>query len=307
MKLTGKKAFIIGFVLHALVLCVLIFTATMVFGKPSTKQELDALLIDVSIPENFKAKRVVSLGPAATEIMFAINAQDKLVGRTDLCNYPLESQSVPSVGGFNGQSISLEAIVDKKPDLVILYAGMHDYLVKSLLQSGIKVFTSDANSIEQVEKEILEIGKITDRKKEAEAAVESMRKKLSEVKAGLLENSALREKKVFWQVYDEPLMTVGNSSFINDIIENAGGKNIFDDIDQAYPVINMEEVIKRQPEFFVCVQNYSKQTDEEIKKRFGVEKIILINPQDEDIYVRPGPRCVEAVEKLADVLWNEKD
>ncbi|MCR5386349.1 MAG: helical backbone metal receptor [Treponema sp.] len=259
---------------------------------------------------DFTAERVVSLGPAATEIMFALNAGDKLVARTDLCNYPPEAASIKSIGGFNGQSISLETIIDCKPDLVILYEGMHDYLVEPLESDGIKVYVSRANSIEQVLKEISEIGKLVGREKQAEDEITRMTDRLVYISAEwhleqISDDSTLKNNTVFWQVYDEPLMTVGKKSFISDIIEYAGGKNIFDDIEQPYPVITMEEVINRKPEFFICVQNYSKQTKDEIEKKFGIKKVIVIPPEKEDIFVRPGPRCVEAVEKLSGLLWNE--
>ena len=84
--------------------------------------------------------RIVTLGPAATEIVFAIGAQDQLVARTDLCDYPADVSKYPSVGGFAGNTISLEAIISYEPTLVYLFAGMHDYLVQPLKDAGIEAY-----------------------------------------------------------------------------------------------------------------------------------------------------------------------
>ena len=174
------------------------------------------------------ARRIVSLGPSATEILFAINAEDQIAARTDLCDYPPEAKKICSVGGFSGSTISLEAILCVEPDLVYLFAGMHDYLIQPLKNLGIKVFVSDANSIQSVKNEILEIGKITGHQDEAEKVVLQMNLKIESVHSYVVQKKAETKKEkpsVYWEIWNAPLMSAGKNSFINDIIKYAGGKN----------------------------------------------------------------------------------
>ena len=102
-----------------------------------------------------KKQRIVSLGPSATEIIFAIGAQDQLVARTDLCDFPPQAKNVPSVGGFAANTISLESIISFEPTLVYLFAGMHDNFVQPLKDLGISVYVSNATCINDVKNEIL--------------------------------------------------------------------------------------------------------------------------------------------------------
>ena len=149
--------------------------------------------------------RVVTLGPAATEIIFAIGAQDTLVARTDLCDYPPEAANYPSVGGFAGNTISLEAIIGYEPTLVYLFAGMHDFLIQPLEDLGIKVYVSDAVSIEAVKKEVLEIGELTGHQKGAQKVVKQMDATLARTeKAGCsncLLGSMARANDERWKKY----------------------------------------------------------------------------------------------------------
>ncbi|MBQ1661883.1 MAG: ABC transporter substrate-binding protein [Treponema sp.] len=122
-------------------------------------------------PEKKADIRIVSLGPSATEILFAIGANDELVARTDLCDYPEEAKDISSVGGFSGNTISLESILSFEPTLVYLFAGMHDFLIEPLEAANIQVYVSNANSIDAVKTEILDMGKITGHEKQAQSVI----------------------------------------------------------------------------------------------------------------------------------------
>ena len=251
-----------------------------------------------------KDVRIVSLGPAATEIIFAIGAQDQLVARTDLCDYPPEASKIASVGGFSGNTLSLESIISFEPTLVYLFAGMHDVFVKPLEELGIEVYVSNATSIEAVKNEVLDIGKLTGHEKEAQKVVKEMDTKLSrtekmyKVKAGKADGKL---PTVYWEVWHSPMMSCGKNSFMDDIITKAGGKNIFGEEEYAYPMVSEEAVLLADPDFiFYSGDGMGGGEPSDIFKPKGG----MYYMGDDDSFVRSTPRCADAVEKLAAILWK---
>ena len=247
--------------------------------------------------------RIVSLGPSATEVIFAIGAQDLLVARTDLCDYPPEAKNIPSVGGFAGNTLSLESIISYEPTLVYLFAEMHEGFVKPLQDLGIQVYRSNATSIEAVKNEVLDIGKLTGHEKQAQKVVKEMDEKLNRTKK-MYEAKIDADAKlptVYWEVWHSPMMSCGKNSFMGDIISKAGGKNIFADEEQAYPIINEEAVLLANPDFiFYSGDGMGGGKPSDIFKPKGG----IYYMGDDDSFVRSTPRCADAVEKLAAILWN---
>lgn len=250
--------------------------------------------------------RIVSLGPSATEILFAIGAEDELVARTDLCDFPDEAKDIPSVGGFSGNTISLESILSFEPTLVYLFAGMHDFLIEPLETAGIQVYVSNANSIDAVKTEILDMGKITGHEKQAQSVINEMDKKLDEAKKITEKKSGGKSEKfprVYWEIWHEPMMSVGRDSFINDIIQRAGGKNIFADEEYAYPMVSEEAVLYAAPDFIFYTGDGmgGGKPSENLSAPKGIFFM-----GDDDGFVRSSPRAADAVLKLAKIIWEEK-
>ena len=248
--------------------------------------------------------RIVSLGPAATEIIYAIGAQDLLVARTDLCDYPPEAAEKPSVGGFAGNTLSLESIISYEPTLVYLFAEMHEGFVKPLQDLGIQVYRSNATSIEAVKNEVLDIGKLTGHEKEAQKVVKDMDAKLSRTEKMYKAKMAKADgklPKVYWEVWHSPMMSCGKNSFMDDIIVKAGGKNIFGEEEYAYPMVSEEAVLLADPDFiFYSGDGMGGGEPSDIfKPKGGVYYM-----GDDDSFVRSTPRCADAVEKLAAILWK---
>lgn len=245
--------------------------------------------------------RIVTLGPAATEIVFAIGAQDQLVARTDLCDYPADVSKYPSVGGFAGNTISLEAIISYEPTLVYCFAGMHDYLVQPLKDAGIEVYLSNAVSIDAVKQEVLDIGKLTGHEKQAQKVVKGMDATLNRTAKYIKSKSKGKAApKVYWEVWNDPMMSAGKNSFMNDIIQKAGGNNIFGNLNEAYPMVSEEAVLLADPDYiFYSGDGMGGGKPSEIfEPKGGVHYM-----GDDDRFVRSTPRCVDAVEKLAKILW----
>ncbi|HAO30436.1 MAG TPA: hypothetical protein DCQ43_03705 [Treponema sp.] len=249
------------------------------------------------------ANRIVSLAPANSEILCAVGAYDQIVARTDFCDFPAELSKKPSVGGFDGKTVSVETILAYQPDFVYGTSGMHDFLKQPLEAAGITLYLSKADSVEAVIAEIRTIGKITGHAAQAESLASSMQKELSAIKKAVAKEA---KPTVYYEVWGNPYMTVGNKSFINGIIQAAGGTNIFASVDGDYPMISEESVIAQNPQFII-IPNMNGETKKSISSRRGWADIQAVKDGnvyfiDSDVYSRPGPRVIEAIKNIAQIL-----
>lgn len=246
-------------------------------------------------------KSIVALSPSAAEILFAVGAGDQVSAVSEFTDYPAEAAAKPVVGGFDGKTLSIETIMSFKPDLVYLTEGMHNFLIATLESNGIAYYISKGESIASVEQEILDVGKLTGHDKEAKKVVDGMEKKLAKVakKSGA-------PVKVYYEVWNAPYMSVGTTSFINDVIVKAGGENIFGDLTDAYPMVSEESIISRQPAV-ILIPSSSGQAASSVALRNGWADIPAVKNGkvfvvDDNVYTRPGPRIADVVEEMAGLL-----
>ena len=249
---------------------------------------------------SFSYERVVSLSPSGTEILFALGLNDKLVARTDFCNFPEEAKKIDSVGGFDGKSFSIETVLSYNPDFVYLTNVMHNHLVNTLESLGIKVYLSDVNSIEDIFVEIKEVSKLFGIEETGKKYIDKMSSELGDIKKDKI------QKTIYCEIFNSPFLTCGKKSFINDIIEYAGGKNIFDFLDSSYPQVSEEIIIVSNPQI-ILAPDYSETDLEKIYNRNAWQNIDAIKNKKAfsvsgDIFTRPGPRVVEAVKLLKEIL-----
>ena len=243
---------------------------------------------------NNYAQRIVSLVPAITETIFEINAQNQLAARTDFCNFPAEANSISSVGGFDGKSISLEKILSYKPDLVCIADGMHNHLIKPLENFGIKVFISSAQNLSDIFSEIEGLAELTGHQQEASLCINRIKEQLSQAES-LMKSQSPDKLRVYWEISSNPFFTCGNQSFISDLLQILGIRNIFSDIDKAYIQVNEESIIKRQPDIILFPDYHANNTVTHIKNRKNWQYVPAVSngriyPVDSDLFSRPGPR-----------------
>ncbi len=300
----------------------LILTLTFVNGcKKSEKTE--NLAVEQKIPQ-----RIICLSPASAEICFAVGAGDKVVACSEFCDYPEEVKNVPVVGGFDGKTLSLEKILSFKPDFVYLTSGMHDFLISVLEENGINYYVSVADSVDSVMKEISDIGKITGNENKAQEINAGIENIIDSVKGvaemcsaeGVAEkptaqrglwsegeaSPTLENKKIYWEVWNAPYMSAGRKSFINDVIVVSGGKNIFDDLDEAYPIVSEESLIARAPDI-ILIPASSALTVDSVKGRIGWQNIPAVKNDkifilDDNLYTRPGPRIGLVIKELSEII-----
>lgn len=255
---------------------------------------------------------IISLAPSNTEIVFAVGAGDKLIGRTDYCNFPPETASIESIGGF--WNPDKEKIVILNPDIV-LAAKLHDQMgdVAWLEEKGLKVITLDPKTLSGILDNISLVGELTGKEAEASQVVTDMQSRIDYVRdrtAGLSEEQKPRVLHVTWH---DPLWTAGQDTFINVIIEAAGGINIFDDLTGDVQV-DVEAAVTRNPGVITVVTGHGEAmrtsydyviADDSLFKNTDAYmngRIYLINA---DLACRAGPRIIEALELFARFIHPE--
>lgn len=252
--------------------------------------------------------KIVSLAPNNTEVLFALGLGDKVVGVTSYCDYPEEAKTKEVVGDFQGNN--LEKIIDLEPDLVLVYGSGNEEENKVLNDAGIKVLGFMPETIESVMKDIETVGKAAGKSKEAAEIIQAMNNKKEEI---INKVKGQEEVKVFYEIWHDPLMAAGKGSFMDELIALAGGKNIAEDAEGAYPQYDLEQLVERDPEIYLAAQDMPDKTVESIKARPGFDSISAI--KNDRVYVfegneanlvsRPGPRIIETLEVIAKAIHPE--
>lgn len=250
-------------------------------------------------------QRVISLAPSNTEILFAVGAGDQVVGVTEFCNYPPEAQTRETVGGLSAKTISIEKIVSLEPDLVFSVGELQRSVIEALDQAGIPVFALDPEGIDGVYKNIEMVGRLTGHEAEAANVVTEMKDRIAAVTEKTQAIPEDERPAVFYEVWHEPLMTAGPTTFIGKLIELAGGENIFAGVSEEYPQVSAETIVQHDPEVILGPDSHAEElTAEKIKARPGWEDIEAVQEGriylvDGDMVSRPGPRLVDILEVIA--------
>jgi len=260
--------------------------------------------------------RIVSLAPSNTEILFAVGAGDKVVGVTDYCNYPydfsawIEAGNLSSVGDY--WTPNMEAIVSLEPDL-ILAAFAQEEVVNTLRGMGYKVLVLDPDNIDDILKDIALVGRATNKDVEAGILVNNLRQRIDAVVNKVAD--ATPTPKVYYEVWYDPTWSVGSESWENELIEKAGGINIFADQNLDYFMPSSEALIERNPDVIIFPLGHGAEppfwgTFDQVKARPGWDVMSAVQNNrlytiDADIIARPGPRIVNALETLAQIIHPE--
>lgn len=250
-------------------------------------------------------KRVVSLAPSVTETLFALGLNDRLVGVTTFCDYPAEARQLPQIGAF--MNPSLEAIVTKRPDLVIGVIGATDPVqAREMERLGLKVALISVVGLNDILNSIKSIARLLGREEAGERLVTRIGAQIQEVKKRVGQ-APLRS--VLMVVGIRPLVAVGKKNFIDELITLAGGKNIAGNASQPWLNLPEEYVVAKAPQVIIEAGMGSEREDS--SKRWGDlrsvpavrESRIYSYPSDK--ILRPGPRVGEALAELAGLIHPE--
>ena len=194
------------------------------------------------------AQRIVSLAPHITENLFAIGAGGRVVGTVDFSNFPEAAKRIPRVGGY--EKIDLEAVAALRPDLVIAWeSGNIASHVAKLKAIGLPVLLTDTKRIEDVPADLERLGELSGARDEARAAAAQFRSRLAALTA---RHAARPRVATFYQVWNQPLMTVGGGQIISDAIHLCGGDNVFAGLRQMAAAVTVEAVLAANPEAIVA-------------------------------------------------------
>ncbi|HEU6456051.1 MAG TPA: cobalamin-binding protein [Roseateles sp.] len=190
------------------------------------------------------ARRIVSLAPHITETLYAVGAGSQIVAAVEYSDYPEEAKQLPRVGGYS--RVDVEAVVAQKPDLVIGWqSGNAPGTIEKLRALGIPVFLSQPNSIDDIAGNLERIGELSGNDKAGREAAARLRTRLALLKKQYSSRAPVR---VFYQVWEKPLMTVSSKQIISDVIKLCGGENVFADLAAISPTISVEAVLAANPE-----------------------------------------------------------
>ncbi len=257
-------------------------------------------------------KRIVSLAASNTEIIFAIGAGDRLVGRDEFSDYPVEALDVESIGSLY-PNVNTEVLVALQPDLVLAAGITNPDDVTALLELGLTVYaTSFASTLDDIYADVLAVGELTGETTAAQAVVHDMQARVRAVEKFTATVSA--RPTVFYEIdATDPSKpwTSGPGSFIDLLITTAGGVNIGAISGEAYWQISLEELVQQDPQIIVLGSSkYGRQTPGVVAKRAGWGHIAAViagdvHTFDDDLVSRPGPRLVQGLEALASIFHPE--
>ena len=251
------------------------------------------------------ARRIVSLAPHATELLFAAGAGERVVGVVAGSNFPPEAARLPVIGDVF--ALDLERIVALKPDLIVTWPYTTTPQVAMLRDRGIAVFTTDPRTIDGIAADLERLGELAGTRSEAQRAVAAFRAAVADATRTVAQRRRLR---VFYQIWDTPVFTIGGGSLITQAIAACGGDNVFAGLALPAPTVSVEAVLAGRPDVIVAgTDGAARPTWLDAWTRWRE----LPAARDGNLFVvdanllhRPGPRFAEGVAQLCGVLGRAK-
>lgn len=249
--------------------------------------------------------RIVSLAPSVTEMLFAVGAGDQVVAVTRFCDHPTPARRLPKIGGITPLTIDLERIVSLRPELVLSSGDGQEGVLAGLARLGIPGRVLPAASLAEVFDRLLEVGHLTGHADRARRLRDELERRVERVRRSVARRASSARPRVLFLLWDRPLTTTGRS-FVSELIELAGGDNVFAELTLAFPEVSLEAVIVRDPQVILAPDDVRLDL-EALRRRPGWERISAVRAGriyrvPGDAISRPGPRLVDALEILADLL-----
>lgn len=252
-------------------------------------------------------KRVVSLAPNITEIIYDLNCEDRLKGVTSYSDFPKAAQQLPKVGTY--VYLDLEKIVSLKPDLCIgIKDGNPKAIVMRLEALGIPVYAVNPRSLKTIASTVLEIGELLQATQRAKQLVAKMQSRIDHV--AKIAATADYQPRVFFQIGISPIVSAGSDTFIHELIVTAGGKNLAEDY-MSYPRFSTEEVVVVSPDIIIITSMAREKVFDKVKAKWSQwpnipavknDRIFLV---DSNLFDRPTPRLINGLDTLARLIHPE--
>lgn len=286
----------------ALPLMLVLAIASCVDASPGGARTSGTVIVDDfgdTIAVGAPIERVVSLSPATTELVFAVGAGSRLVGRSHWDTFPDSARSVPDLG--DGMRPNVEAVLATRPDLVILYASGENRAARDALhRAGVRTYTRRLDQVAHFSQAVVDLGRLLGDSARAVTVRDTVQASLQ--RARELALGRVRPR-VVWPLWSSPLLVAGGTSFLTELIDIAGGTNVFGDQQAPSPQVSFEEVVRRDPDAVLVgpAQEQALLTDPRWRALRAVrEGRVLV--YDTLLVGRPGVRLGEAALHLAGLL-----
>ena len=297
-----RKRFILTFVLFLSVLLIWTFSV----GAAARERLLtDETGRTVKVPPT--PRKIVSLAPNVTEILFSLGLDTEIAGVTDFCDYPEAALRKPKVGGYINPNV--EKIILLKPDLIFwIKEGSRKETLQGLAELGYPVYVTDPKGFDGVTKTLRDIGEVVGRQEKAEAIVKGMTEKKNRWVA-LTE--PLPKPRVYFQVGIASTVTVGKGTLADDLIRFAGGASISRDEPTSYPSYGIEAILSKAPEIIIVSTMEGKKEESTVMQKwqpFGsipAVKRKAVYVVDSNLVDRPTPRIIEGLDVLVRIIHPE--
>jgi iron complex transport system substrate-binding protein len=273
--------------------------ALLACERPGSEARGTIIVVDDagdSVSVRTPAGRVVSLIPAATELLFAIGAGGAVVGRTQWCDHPPEALRVTDLGP--GINPNLEAVLAARPDLVVLYnSAQHAAVAARLRELGISALRVNTDALADVGRVGRLLGRLTGHPREADSMSAAFDRALA---AASTAERPERKPRVLILVWEQPAMTLGRGSFLSELVERAGGENVFGDIASSSAPVSIEAVSARDPDLILTAAagpaSIVDRPEWQVVRAVRERRLLRITGTE---YDRPGPRSPGAIRSLA--------
>lgn len=248
------------------------------------------------------ARRIVSLAPHITELLFAAGAGDNIVGVVEYSDYPEAAKKITNIG--SATQLDLEILLALKPDLVVVWdSGNPKALVEKIEALGFKVFRSEPRQLEDVAANLEALGVLAGSEEKASQAAAIFRQQLQQLRQ---QNAQKTKVRVFYQIWHQPLMTINGQHLISKVIELCGGENIFAELSSLAPQVSLEAVLVENPQAILAG---GKQGDRQKLIQYWLkwdsiaavkkDSVFVIHP---DIIQRHTPRIIQGAQQMCAYL-----
>ena len=273
----------------------------LIAAAAQTRTVVDETGRRVQVPA--RIERVISLAPNVTEILYALGVEDRVVAVTNQCDTPAAARSKAKVGDVANPS--LEIMLALKPDLIIgTTLGNPRETVRALEQTGIPLYGVNPHSVADIFVSIRHMAELMGVPERGEALASKLEARLATLEQRL---AGTPRPRVLFVVWLEPLITAGGDTFLNDVLQRAGAESITAEMKESWPHLSLETVIERQPDFIVLPRLPALEGRlDELRRQPAWQPVRAAEPGRavwlDEAVLRPGPRIVEAIEKLARAL-----
>lgn len=282
---------------------IILFSASLVSAETRSMKDQTGRIVNVPV----SPKRVVSLAPSITEIVYDLKCGDLLKGATMYSDFPKAAQLLPKVGSY--VYLDLEKIVSLQPDLCIgIKDGNPKEIVMRLEALGIPVYAVNPRSIDSIQATVIEIGDLLQADETARQVTGDMKSRIDNIRQ--LAATAKHRPRVFFQIGISPIVSAGSDTFIHELIEIAGGINLAQPY-TSYPRFSTEEVVVAAPDIMIITSMAREKVFDQIKAKWKQwpnipavknNRIFLV---DSDLFDRPTPRLIEGLETLLQLIHPE--